>query len=226
MAGFKNEKTLEIKKEEQDLSDSNDEELEVLPSKDEQYGPTGKALTFNHTDSFHLSRDMIIQDAETPTYYADVSEFSRNKPDITLHRGGKDGPVVAASWYGPRKKIRLGVGSDDISMVWIELKRGGHLMSKRYAFEWDGKPYLLQRATSKDTKVTGLSKLMLTHFKVVDVESGELVALYVSHKIGKKKGTMKFKPGLSEELEILFVLGVASWRDKIRREQPKGGGGG
>lgn len=226
MAAFKNEKTLEIKKDERELSESDDDELEVLSTNEEQHGPTGKALSFNHTDSFQLSRDMVIQDGETSIYYADVSEFSRKRPDITLHRGSQDGPVVAASYYGFSKKIRLGVGSDDISMVWTELKRGGSFMSKRYAFEWDGKPYLLQRATSKDTKVTGLSKMMLTHFKIVEVESGELVALYISHKIGKKKGTMKLKPGLPEELEILFVLAVASWRDKIRREQPKGGGGG
>ena len=225
MATFKNEKTLDVEKGERQLSESDDEDLDILAEREEQDGPAGKALSFNHTDSFQMSRDMIIQDDKTPVYYADVSEFTRHKPDITLHRGSDDGPVVAASFFG-WGKFRLGLGSDDISMVWTELKRGGAFMSKRYAFEWKGRPYILQRAKSSDTHVTGFSKLMLTHFKVVEADSGEVIALYISNKIGKKKGTMKLKSGLAEELEILCVLGVASWRDKMRREQPKGGGGG
>ena len=226
MAAFKNEKTLDVGKEERELSESDDEDVEVLAGTDEQYGPAGKALSFNHTDSFQLSRDMtIIQDGGAPVYYADVSEFTRHKPDVILRRGDKDGPVLAASFFG-WGKFRLGLGSDDISMIWTELKRGGSFMSKRYTFEWEGKPYILQRAKSEDTRVTGWSRLMLTHFKVVQADTGDVLALYISNKIGKKKGTMRLKSGLAENLEILCVLAVASWRDKIRREQPKGGGGG
>jgi hypothetical protein len=226
MAAFKNEKTLDVGKEERELSESDDEDLDVLPGGEEEHdGPDGKALSFNHTDSFQFSRDIIIGDGEAPVYYADVSDFTRHKPDITLHKGDKDGPVVAASFFG-WGKFRLGLGSDDISMVWTELKRGGSFMSKRYTFEWKGKPYMLLRAKSEDTRVTGWSRLMLTHFKVVQADSGEILALYISNKIGKKKGTMRLKSGLAEDLEILCVLSVASWRDKIRREQPKGGGGG
>ena len=207
-------------------SESDAEELEVLQTKDEQRGPAGKALSFNHTDSFQLSRDVIVQDGATALYYAEISEFRRRKPDITLHAGGqKEGAVVAASFYGFRK-FRIGIGPDDISMVWTECKRSGSLLSKRFLFEWNGRTYSMQRAKSKDTNVTGFAKLMLTHFKVVEVDSGELVALYTSNKFGRKKGTVKFKPDLPQDLEILFVLSIASWRDKIRREQPKGGGGG
>lgn len=86
-----------------------------------------------------------------------------------------------------------------------------------------GKSYVLQRAKSEDTKATGLSRMLIAHFKIVEESSGELIALYVS---GMKKGTMKLKPGLTEDLEILCVLGVASWRDKLRRQPPRGGGGG
>lgn len=99
-------------------------------------------------------------------------------------------------------------------------------MSKRYVFDWNGKQSASQRANSKNINVTGLSKWMLTHFKVVDVDSGGLIALYTSNKFGRKKGTVRLKSGLSQDLEILSMLGVASWKEKIRREQPKGGGGG
>ena len=207
-------------------SESDAEELEVLQTKDEQSGPAGKALSWNHTDSFQLSRDMIIQDGATALYYAEISEFRPRKPDITLHEGGKkEGAVVAASFYG-FGKFRIGIGPDDISMVWTECKRSGSLFSKRFLFEWNGRTYSMQRAKSKDTNVTGFAKLMLTHFKVVEVDTGELVALYTSNKFGRKKGTVRFKPDLPQDLEILFVMSIASWRDKIRREQPKGGGGG
>ena len=202
------------------------EELEVLQTNDEPNGPAGRALSFNHTDTFQLSRDIIIQDGTTAVYYAEVSEFRPRKPDITLHEGGrKEGAVVAASFNG-MGKFRVGIGPDDISMVWTEFKRSGSIFSKRYLFEWNGKTFSMQRAKSKDTNVTGFAKLMLTHFKVIEVDTGELVALYTSNKFGRKKGTVKLKSGLPQDLEILFVIGIASWRDKIRREQPKGGGGG
>ena len=149
----KTEKCLAINKEEQESSKSDDEDLEELSTKEEQHGPSGKVLTFKHKDSFQLSRDMIIQESDTPVYYANVSEFTRHKPDITLHRGGKDGTVVAASFFG-FGKFRLGIGSDDISMVWTELKRGGALLSKRYEFDWNGSSYVLQRAKSKRWRYT------------------------------------------------------------------------
>ena len=226
MQSSKNNEHLDVDNGAQYESESDIGELGVLPTKDEQSGPVGKALSFNHPDSFHLSRDMIIQDGPTAIYYGEVSEFRRRKPDITLHRGGdKEGSIVAASFYG-FGKFRLGVGSDEISMVWTECKRGGSILSKHFLFEWNGKTYSLQRAKSKDTNVTGFAKLMLTHFKVVEADTGELIALYTSNKFGRKKGTVKLKPDLPEDLEILSVLCIASWRDKIRRQQPKGGGGG
>lgn len=227
MSFFKSRKAQEVNEEAPSQSGFDDKDLEVLPTHGGQDGLKGKALSFHHTRSFQLSRDMLVQDGDTPVFYAEVSEFKPRKPDITLHRGDQDGPVVAASFFG-FGKFRLGVGSDEISQVWTECKRGGVLMSKRYTFEWNGKVYVMQRANSEDTKATGLGKLMLTHFKIVEAETEEVVALYISDKFGKKKGTLTLKSGLAEDLEILFVLGIASWRDKIRREQPKGqnGGGG
>lgn len=72
MSAFKDEKTLQISKEEREVSDSDDEELEVLPT-NERHGPGGKTLIFNHTDKAGLSRDTEIWDGESRALYVDIS---------------------------------------------------------------------------------------------------------------------------------------------------------
>lgn len=115
MAGCKNEKTLDLNKEEQELSESEDEDLEVLPTKD-QYGPNGKELTFNHTDRAGLSRDLKVLAGQVRVYYMEVSNFTRNKPDITLHAGQSDGLVLAASHFAWSRAFKCGLGLDELSM--------------------------------------------------------------------------------------------------------------
>lgn len=82
---FKKEKNA-LAKDAEHESESGDEDLEVIPTKDEQHGPTGKELSFNHTGSFQLSRDMIIQDGETPVYFADVSDSNERNRTLRFIR--------------------------------------------------------------------------------------------------------------------------------------------
>ena len=232
MATSKDEKTLDVTKEERELSDS-DEESEILP-KTERQGPGGKVLTFNHTDSVGLSRSTQILEGQSPAYFIAISQFAaqftRKKPDLTLHRGGEDGAVVATSyWSWPRTfKCGIGGGSDDASTEWTEMKRSGFFGGRVFAFEWKGATYRLARAKSEDTdgiQAGKLGHILGKHFKVVDDKSGDLLALYTAAVGGKQSGTMSFKPGLPEDLEILFVLGVASWREGMRRSRQYSYGG-
>ena len=206
-------------------SSNSNTSLEHLPST--QRKPlNGKIFTFYSGSSFPWTDMKILEDNDRVAYYAEVSEFTRNKPDIILHRGARSGSVCAHSFFGWfTRSFKCGMGPDETSMQWVEFKKGS-FGKRRFEFHWDGRTYVLQAATSAETNVSGAARLMLTHFKIIDAESGEMIALYVSEKIGGKKGTLSLKASLCGDLELLCVLGVASWRDKIRRRQPKGGGAG
>ena len=72
----------------------------------------------------------------------------------------------------------------------------------------------------RDTQ-NGVSKMFRApHFKVIDEDSGELVALHVAQKgfPCPKKTKITFAEGVSAELEILILLGIMTWRELVRRE--------
>ena len=232
MADVKNDKHLMNEKEAvAEVFSSEDEELETLPSKDAQSlkaNLSGKELIVEHA-SFPW-RDMQITHEGKPAYFADISEFKTGRPDITLHKGGKEGHVVGASRFRFSRSFKVGVGPDDLSMNWIEMKRRGAFKSGVH-IEWDGKAYSLRRAKSAEHGSTGLGKLLLSHFKVEEDATGRLVALYVSEVGPKRKmGTLKLMNGISPDLEIVFVLGVTSWLERLSRYKKyagsNGGGGG
>lgn len=234
MADIKLDNSIQVSHEARGLSESEEEHDAVLPA-NEQQGPGGKTLTFNHTNSIGISRNTIILDGHTPAYYVDVSQFAatfgRNKPDLTLRRVDEHGPTVATSFWSWPRTFKCGVGGspEDSVTQWTEMKRSGFFGGQVFTFEWQGATYRLARAKSEETRGTNAKRIghiLGKHFKVVDEKSGDLLALYTAAVGGKESGTMSFKPGLPEDLEILFVLGVASWREGMRRDRHHGYGGG
>lgn len=177
---------------------------------------SGKTLTFIHAD-FPWRDISIIQD-DTPLYYADISVFTPGKPDITLHSRSEHGPIVGQAHFRRSLSIKAGVGPDDTSMCWTNMKRGG-VLHRNYAFEFRGKIYALRRTHSASNGVaTPHQKAMFSHMKIVEQSTGEVAAVYVSKMpVRRKRGTIKLAKDVSSELEILCVLGFASWREKIAR---------
>jgi hypothetical protein len=225
MTSINDEKIATVEKEVQVDESSDEGELEELPANIEQK-LNGRELTFSYTG--FPWRDVSIVEGSNPAYYAEVSEFTPKKPDITLHRGEKRGATVGAAHYQFHRSVKAGLGSNETNMVWTELKRGRLLEKTKFKFQWDGRSYILQRAASADHQTTAAQRLLLTHFKVVDEASGEMVALFISQTIGIAKGTLRLKAGMDEGLEIICILGIGAWRDKIRRRRrgAAGGGGG
>ncbi|KAK5172065.1 uncharacterized protein LTR77_003702 [Saxophila tyrrhenica] len=175
----------------------------------------GPELTIKRTGA--LKADVaIFNDQQQQLFFADICAYGK-KPDITLHQNTKEGPVVAAAHYRYGRSVNVGIGPDDLSMTWVELKRRNVLETRGFTFVWNDTVYALRRATFEDHGSTGAGRLLLTHFKVVEEATGEMIALYVSKPVGKTKGTLRLKSKLSGELNVLCIVGVIAWRDKIRR---------
>lgn len=223
--------------------DNSTKEAELYPSSDEadvmERAPSpqpsafkGRTLDFNHGD--FPWRDVVIQDSNSsnPQYFADVSEYSKNSPDVVLHTHSGDGPIVGQARFRWSRSIQCGIGSDELSMNWVEMKRSGALHKKQFQFTFDGKTYSLLRTRDAEHGVGGMKRILTTHYKVVEEKSGEVVAYYASQSTpGRKKGTLTIKEGVNQNLETLVILTIVSIREKGRRRAHytaggAGGGGG
>jgi hypothetical protein len=184
----------------------------------------GQKLDFVH-DGFPW-RDINIRRIDgSIAYFADISVFSRNVPDIRLHSNGKEGPIVAVSHFSRALSIKCGLGSNELSRDWIEIKRSGAFGSTKYRFEHGGRKYSLRRTRDAGHGVSAINRVLMSHYQVIDDDSGDILAAYItSASIGKRKGSLTLAQGVSQELEVLTVIGVASWREKARRRHAAGGG--
>lgn len=217
----------------------NDEELappSPLPPTDLEDTPAssslrnGKHLKFHHA-SFPWRNVNITSISGTPAYYAEISEATPKKPDILLRSPDRNGAGVGRSYFRLTRSMRAGIGEDELSAGWVEFKSSSLISKGSFDFVFEGRNYCLQRTRSSENGVEGLHKISLANFKVVDIESRELVAVYASETFHPAwmKGMLTLREGVSRELELVIALGVVGWREKMRRRAAysgHGGGGG
>lgn len=221
------EKDRKINAQEVDPYSSSDEGDSVeQPSSQEFSTLKGKKLDFNY-GAFPW-RDVAIQDTNSNKveYFADVPGYTRNSPDVTLHARDGDGPVVGQARFRWSRSIKCGLGSNELSMDWVEINRSGAL-HKKFQFQYEGRVYSLLRTRDAEHGAGGLNGILMTHYKIVEEASGEVVAYYASQSApGRRKGTLTFKDAVSQNLEALVVLTVVSVREKGRRRSLYSAGGG
>jgi hypothetical protein len=184
-----------------------------------------RTLSFHHPGC--KRKNLIINDDGGKTiYYADVSRWT-GAPDIVLHNGEtKDHPVAAIARFRCSRHLRLGVGdpADEPAMVWEEMKNTNKLAHSRYRLEVTNnepgipgqrRAVLFQRTRSKEDGVT--NRLSCMNYKIVDEETGELLAMYLATgwKDWKKRATLHIKSGfLKGNAEVLVVLGMCGLIEK------------
>lgn len=174
---------------------------------------TGTKLIFGQPTL--MNYQFTISENDSPTYFVKMTR-SPNKPDITIRQRTKEGPVQGVSWFR-WNKAKLGVGEDEMTMRWSELGPKGPMTGVRHEFEWEGTMYSAHRLKSADRQEMGVKRTASPHFKVVEVASKRLVGVFVSDKGFRGKGSMQYAEGVSEDLQILILLVVASLRERRRR---------
>ncbi|KAM0717800.1 hypothetical protein Q7P37_006132 [Cladosporium fusiforme] len=168
--------------------------------------------TFTTDNGSFPWRDVTILENGAPVHFADVSQFTRKIPDMVWHSGHKSGPIIGHTYMhcGPRS-IKCGLGAEEATMKWFELKRSGFAHSKSYEVEWAGRSYVICRSNSGPKS---------GQYHVLDARTKEVVATHVSEfKFGsmRREKTLSFKPGVDEELQLLLIMGLSAWREKSRR---------
>lgn len=97
-------------------------------------------------------------------------------------------------------------------MTWVEMKRNSFFSSKSYTFDWQGRTYVICRSGSEGKS---------GQYQVLEDGTKKIVARHKGEfKLGvRREKRVEFAEGVSEELEVLVLMGVCAWREKSRRKR-------
>jgi len=188
----------------------------------------------------HAHMRFLIKDSDGhAVYYVDFSQFT-SQPDVEVHAGDSlESPIVAVARFRWSRHLQLGLGdaSDPNSMTWEEMRNASAIRHKQYRFEVtddDGRRrgFFWKRTHNEQHGVEGiLSKMSIENHKLVDEETGAVLAVYLENgvKSWKKKGKLQIQRGTwADENQTIVVLGICGLLEKIKRriQRSANGGGG
>ncbi|KEF54575.1 uncharacterized protein A1O9_09017 [Exophiala aquamarina CBS 119918] len=176
---------------------------------------------------------------ETPSYFAAVREWKLNTPDVTLHAGtDATADILGVAHFRFSRHIMLGLGNpsrDASSVVWEKMQRQTFFKNK-WTFEFTDpnacdmpipsinaparRHFIWQRTNNSTLGVKGVGKLSIRNVRLVDQDSGDVVAVFLADNLTslKRKGELRIFQKLSTELERIIILGCASIAEKMHRD--------
>lgn len=191
---------------------------------------------------FHRHYDINSADG-TPLFYADISLFTRNKPDLTLHAGASSqARIVAVSQFLKFSgDYKLGLGDpDNMSSVQWEDMTKETILSSRYRFEMAvpyepsqapgaRRSFLWKRTRSVGVDGSAPSKWTTQNYKLLDERSEQVLAVFSGTNIPGKCGKIQIRVEYGEEFDRMVLISCLSLYEKARRRNHNaaaGGGGG
>lgn len=198
-----------------------------------------------HVYRTFFKHDYTVTAADkSPLYFADNSTWTPKKPDLTFHEGTDDkAPIVASSnflKFSRHCKVGLGDPNDVSNATWEDLLGEGYSHGKyswqmlldkdcvpnRYSFIW-------KRTSNVGVNDTRPSKLSTDNFKLVDEQTGQVLAAYSTsnHKSVDKAGKLEIYPDYGRDFELMTIATILSIVERHRRRNQRraaaaGGGGG
>lgn len=160
----------------------------------------------------YICPHVTASSSEGHNYY--ITFHRIKKPDIKVVRDQQGGPLAAVAYIHSWSRIyHIGVGHDDTSMQWVDSKT--KVYPKRPTFEWKGETYILARV-SKDENGEKLKKAKWWWYFGVRDGAGGWVAL-CSPGDAKGKSILKLAEGVTEELGLVILLAISSWKEEMKR---------
>lgn len=170
-------------------------------------------------------------------YYVDISVFTPNTPDLTVHEGpDSKSPIVAVCHmirFSGHFKIGVGDPSRADIMHWEDLTKetmgashytfsapvpmatGG---SPRRSFSW-------KRTHSVGVDGMKPASLSNSNHKLVDGETGEILAIFTNVRGFTSGGVLQINVDYGRDFTTLVLVSCLSLYEKSRRRKHRSGGG-
>lgn len=220
-------------------------DLDTLTDAENSARPVKEYSFFNstsHLDILIVPGARSARDTEPEKeamYYVDNSMVNPNKADVTVREGpGKKGKVVGAC------RMRFGFGNyhislgdpDEVNTEWVDMKRHGAFKTRYWEFSMTITEDSLKRHTftwkRTHDKTLGASS-SLKNKKLVDEDTKEVVAIYLSNnlKSWKKMGKFIILKDYGPKWDVMVLVSLLGLIEKQRRKRrsamfPGGAGGG
>ncbi|CAG8030818.1 unnamed protein product [Penicillium salamii] len=177
---------------------------------------------------------------DQPLFYGDISLFTPNKPDLTLHVGSStQGPVVAVSNFLKLSgNYKIGVGNpDDMSNVQWEDMTKELLHKPKYRLETtvpcgsDQSHSERRSLVWKRTRSVGVdgetpSRLTVRNYKLVDERSEQVLAVFSGGRRPGRGGKIEIRVEYGQDFDHLVLISCLSLYEKARRRSHRGAAGG
>lgn len=188
-----------------------------------------------------LHRHYTINSADDqPLYYGDISSFTPNKPDLTLHAGASsEAPIVAVSKFlklSGHYKLGIGNPSDVNGIIWEDMtKELIHKPKYRFNMAVDPKynhPQIERRSFLwKRTRSVGIggsapSKWTTQNYKLVDERTEQVLAVVAGATRPGRVGRLQIRVEYGESFDRMVFISCLSLYEKARRRRHRAAGGG
>lgn len=175
-----------------------------------------------------------------PLYYGDISLFTPNKPDLTLHVGaGSQGPVVAVSNFLKFSgNYKLGIGNpDNMNTVQWEDMTKEVLHKPKYRLEMtlqhgagrnasERRTFLWKRTRSVGVEDATPSKWTVRNYKLVDEQTGQVMAVFSGGRRPGRGGKIEIRVEYGQNFDHMVFISCLSLYEKARRRSHRGAAGG
>lgn len=201
--------------------------------------------TFAFRGTGLLKRDMQVVaidqfDNGNLEYSIVVTAWKSKRAGVTLHAGeSPTGRVLGVAHFRWNGQVTLGLGdpvNNPMAVVWEEMKKAS-VWKNKFTFEFTDiddhdvdsplsqdhrrRRFLWQRTTDANDGVVGFAaKFTMRNYRLVDQDTGELIAIFLSGTIKnlKDKGKLRIFRKLSPDLEKFVILSWATILEKIARD--------
>ncbi|KAF7594390.1 hypothetical protein BBP40_009371 [Aspergillus hancockii] len=207
---------------------------------DGSLSPTATSRLYHvyHT-IFHHDYNVTSTD-KIPLFYVDNSSFTPKKPDLTFHAGAdKKAPIAGVSKFLHfSRHVKLGLGDPQNvnnveweDLVCQNLRQNTYRwqMTIRDDYGTERRSFLWKRTHSVAVEGSSASIWSNRNFKLVDEQTGRVVAIFTSSafKSVKKSGKLQIDPNYGREFDLMVLItGLSVYEKQRRRENSSNGGGG
>lgn len=201
---------------------------------------TGPSRVFQITKRLMQRHYDISSSDDKPLFYGDISLFTPNKPDLTLHVGASSqGPVVAVSNFLKFSgSYKLGIGNpDDMSNVQWEDMTKELLHKPKYRLEMtvqhgadqtpgERRKFLWKRTRSVGVEDSAPSRWSIRNYKMVDEQTGQIMAVFSGGRRPGRGGKIQIRVEYGQDFDHMVLISCLSLYEKARRRRNRGAAGG
>ncbi|KNG90275.1 hypothetical protein ANOM_001836 [Aspergillus nomiae NRRL 13137] len=177
----------------------------------------------------------VTSDDKAPLFFVDNSSFTPKKPDLTFHAGAdKKAPIVGVSKFLHfSRHIKVGLGDpqsinhvewEDLVSQNIRCNKYRWQMTVRGASGAERRSFMWKRTHSVAVQGSSATKWSSRNFKLVDEQTGQIVAIFTStaFKSVKKSGKLQIdSANYGEEFDLMVLITGLSldWEILLRLDE-------